>query len=421
MAKQKKIHSGCVREIAEFRDLAKESFVYGLKHKDNYTNASNRKIEKQTQFMSDWFQECVHSKTVEVDKTAKYISLNCREYSENPLYKMWKACSFTKNEVVFFFFVIDYLENVKEAATLAEIYNAFLEIVNLEGFSKTAAQKWMSGKGCQAGIIKKNSDGKYSLATNLDLCDKGDMIQYYSEVAPIGLIGSFIKDKQEYFDNPFSYKQHYIGQAFDCEILCNVLYAIKYAYNIEIHYYTEREVGKANDKYDVEEILLPVKVYSSTQNGRQYIIAWDYEKEKFVNCRLDRIKDITLLDIADLELVQRIQDQFKKVSAHIWGVSLGKGRMSHVEFVINVCDNEGYIVRRLYREKRCGTIVRMKDHPNRFKFEADVYDARELFPWIRTFICRITELKFSDKKLDGMFRDSLVEMYKNYSIEDETI
>ena len=52
-----------------------------------------------------------------------------------------------------------------------------------------------------------------------------------------------------------------------------------------------------------------------------------------------------------------------------------------------------------------------------YRFYADVYDTNELIPWIRTFICRITRLNFSDRTVENRFKADIEEMYKLYGIE----
>ncbi len=89
--------------------------------------------------------------------------------------------------------------------------------------------------------------------------------------------------------------------------------------------------------------------------------------------------------------------------------------MEHVEFTVKYEDNEEYIHNRLEREKRCGTVEKIDDHTSRFT--ADVFDASELVPWIRTFICRITEYSFSNKILESQFKEDIEEMYRLYGIE----
>ena len=54
---------------------------------------------------------------------------------------------------------------------------------------------------------------------------------------------------------------------------------------------------------------------------------------------------------------------------------------------------------------------------NHARFTADVFDSSELIPWIRTFICRITEISFSAKKLEEQFRKDMESMYEMYGLE----
>lgn len=86
----------------------------------------------------------------------------------------------------------------------------------------------------------------------------------------------------------------------------------------------------------------------------------------------------------------------------------GDGRV-HVHYE----ENELYIYQRLEREKRCGKVEKIDDHTSRFY--AEVYDASELVPWIRTFICRITEIHFSNKILEVQFKRD-IQKCMNYTI-----
>ena len=83
-----------------------------------------------------------------------------------------------------------------------------------------------------------------------------------------------------------------------------------------------------------------------------------------------------------------------------------------------LADDEQYIVNRLEREKRCGKVEKIDD--NHYRYSADVFDTTEMIPWIRTFICRITRLDFSDKTVQNSFRADIEKMYEIYGIEDNT-
>ena len=51
------------------------------------------------------------------------------------------------------------------------------------------------------------------------------------------------------------------------------------------------------------------------------------------------------------------------------------------------------------------------------RFSADVYDASEMIPWIRTFLCRITEIHISSPELQAHFLEDMREMYAMYGVE----
>ena len=90
-------------------------------------------------------------------------------------------------------------------------------------------------------------------------------------------------------------------------------------------------------------------------------------------------------------------------------------RLEHVEFTVRYEKDETHIHRRLEREKRCGVVTRLDENTSRFS--ADVYDASEVIPWMRTFICRITDYSFSDEALENQFRQDMRRMYALYGLE----
>ena len=109
------------------------------------------------------------------------------------------------------------------------------------------------------------------------------------------------------------------------------------------------------------------------------------------------------------------------MQSNMWGVSVRKGLDSaketeKVEFTVRVEEDEEFIVRRLLREKRIGNVECIDK--NSYRFTAEVYDTSELIPWIRTFICRITNLDFSNKVLENRFREDIAQMYRIDGIEE---
>ena len=116
-----------------------------------------------------------------------------------------------------------------------------------------------------------------------------------------------------------------------------------------------------------------------------------------------------------------LRAELDSMQTKIWGVSAkrnhnGKESLEHVEFTVKIADYEDHIIRRLQREKRCGNVLKIDD--NTYRFSADVYDTSEMIPWIRTFICRITNLEFSNKELEKQFKRDIEEMYRIYGVKE---
>ena len=145
-------------------------------------------------------------------------------------------------------------------------------------------------------------------------------------------------------------------------------------------------------------------------------MAYSHQFKRISSFRLDHIVSVKIeKEEKDFEELRKKLEHMKK---HIWGVSTTSRsgeRIETVEFTVHYEEDEPYIHQRLEREKRCGMVEKLDDHTS--WFYAEVYDASELVPWIRTFICRITEIRFSNKILEAQFKRDIQKMYKLYDLE----
>ena len=76
--------------------------------------------------------------------------------------------------------------------------------------------------------------------------------------------------------------------------------------------------------------------------------------------------------------------------------------------------SEQYIVDRLKREGRGGTVT--KTARNTYRYEIQVFDCNEMLPWIRTFTGRILTLECTAKSVEKRFYEDLENMYHMYKI-----
>lgn len=425
MRRDSRTYNDRMRSLDDVREFVREFFVYGLRTKEEFTNISPRTYDEWTRRMLDWFsEECFHSRVVELRKNLKYLSFDCRAYAENPLYKCWKASTFKTNHLIYYFSLINSLSASDETVDRWFIYKEAAAFIY---DSDAASRKMLGDLFIPKGLIKKKNRGKYTLYPPIGYSKLHDALSFFSEIAPVGVIGSFILDKCSSEESVLRFKQHFVGQCFDSEILCNTLYAIKRNRNVKIIYSPKNTKQEIVDKefIDTEKVynlrtistqVFPVTIFSSTQTGRQYLIAWSDKETRFFNYRVDGIKEIEILGNPSFDC-NAVKSEFNDMRKHIWGVSQGNGTITHVEFIIKVDKDEKFIIRRLEREKRCGEILPVEGYPELIKFSADVYDAKEMLPWIRTFICRIVELHISDKYVEDKFWRDLDEMYEQYLTE----
>jgi predicted DNA-binding transcriptional regulator YafY len=177
---------------------------------------------------------------------------------------------------------------------------------------------------------------------------------------------------------------------------------------------TLETINRQKDRI-AENHVIPLRVMISVQGGRQYLMAYVPRFKRITSFRIDNIVSVKVDEPSDL--FDHWRERLGRIQGHIWGVSTQSrrgDRIEHVEFTIHYRDDEKHIPKRLEREKRCGTVEHVDKNTSRFS--ADVYDAAELIPWIRSFICRITEIHFSDEKLQEQFYGDLNAMYAIYDI-----
>ena len=155
-----------------------------------------------------------------------------------------------------------------------------------------------------------------------------------------------------------------------------------------------------------------VPSYKHNQN----LLAYNYELKRPRVYRLDRIRRVKMMEPE--KEPERLDQYGRKFAEKLWGVSAGpdgKREADHLEMVIRVEEGEEFIFRRLLREKRIGTAEELEE--GLLKFEADVCDAMEMLPWIRTFTGRIVSLSCSNPEVTEWFYGDLDEMMQMYGVQ----
>ena len=130
----------------------------------------------------------------------------------------------------------------------------------------------------EAGIIEIEKDGRkvyYRRAESTDVSELNDALHYFSEVAPCGVIGSFILDKTDVDTDPFTFKHHYITGAMDSGVMATLFSAMRQKRVVSLVNYN-RKGGKTS-----ETRVIPLRIFISVQSGRQHLISYMPEYNHF--------------------------------------------------------------------------------------------------------------------------------------------
>ena len=411
-------YSELIKNFEKIRSYMREFYVYGFKSREEYNRKSARSYDDERRRMESWLGDYMSFVRTPEGKNV-FISVDSRVSRHNPFYKAFKAKSFTDGDITLHFIIFDILHSPGIVLSLPEILNRIDEYLsdfeNPMMFDESTVRKKLK-EYTEQGVIVAEKLGRrmmYCRADDVDLPDITDALNFYSEVAPCGVIGSFLLDKQEKAGDTFTFKHHYITSAMDSDITATLFRAMHEKSIITVDNLSRRSKEPRRIR------IIPLRILISVQNGRQHLIAYQPDFNIIKSFRVDYLSNIRIEE--STPRFDELRAELDEMQPKMWGVTSKKNRRGeekteHVDFTVKVADNEEHIVRRLEREKRVGKVEKINN--NTYRFTADVYDTSEMIPWIRTFICRITELHFSDKALENKFKSDIEEMYRMYGIAE---
>ena len=397
-------YSELIKNFDRIRDYMRQFYVYGFKSRTEYDKKSVRSYDNERRRIESWLGDCMRFRKTADGKNV-FLSVDSRSIPSNPLYSAFKAKSFTAGDVTFHFYILDLLRD-NRAYTVQEILDTFSEqyLSHFEcGWQPDISTIRKKLKEYAAlGILDAEKVGRelhYRLAEDsVDLNAWSDTIAFFSEADPLGVIGSTMLDKLETVPDHFQFKHHYMLHALDSQILLQLLTAMRKHMTVELTNFNQR-TGK-----EVVHRVCPLKIFISTQGGRQYLLCYHDRLKKLMFFRLDYIQKV--VHTVTENQYDKYLGYYEKFLSHLWGTSTGEEfRVDHLEMTLHFEEDEPYIPRRLEREKRNGR-VEIIDH-NTCKYIVDTYDASEMLPWIRTFIGRIEKLECSDESVVTQFYEDV--------------
>ena len=408
-------YSELIKSFDRIRDYMRQFYIYGFKSRTEYDKKSARSYDNERRRIESWLGDFMRFRQTADGKNV-FLSVDSRSIPGNPFYNAFKAKSFTTGDVTFHFYILDILQD-GSALTVQEIqdiiFDQYLCHFESEWQPDISTIRKKLKEYVSLGILKAEKRGRelyYSRAEDMvDLSRWENALSFYSEADPLGVIGSTLLDKLDQKQECFQFKHHYMLHALDSRILLQLLTAIG-----EKRYIKLANASRRKENATIWHFVLPLKIFISTQGGRQYLLCYHNRFHALQFFRIDYIKEIELLEQeTDFSVYERYCEKYR---SHCWGTSAGAGfRVDHLEMTVHFEDNEQHIFHRLEREKRNGR-VEMVDQ-NTCKYIVDTYDASEMVPWLRTFIGRSEKLECSDQTVVDKFYEDLEEMYSLYGGE----
>lgn len=386
-----------IKDFGKIRAYLRDFYVYGFKVRSDFSEKSARSYDNERRRVESWMGDYI---SFSQDSRGKriYLSADSRAIPHNPLYRAFKAKSFTSKDILLHFCLLD-LFREESTLELREILPRLEEnypdtVGSLVMDEKTVRLKVQ--ELADLGILEKEKRGRKTLFTrkpeSVSLQGLEDAIDFYTEALPLGVVGSYLLDKLDRTRSFFRFKHHYPMHAIDSQIMADLLEAIQRRCAAQI-----TVLNPANG--EVCRINTPIRIYASTETGREYAVMWSHSEEKFYLTRLDRILAVELLE--ENPGWEQLREEFEKQAPHIWGMSSrsqgGKQQLQWLEMEILYSPDEPFILQRLQREKRSCTLTMLEE--GRCLVRAEVFDPYEMMPWILSFTGRIARLESSDTRI----------------------
>lgn len=415
-------YSELIKNLDTLRTYVRSFYIYGFKTREQFFGKSPRTYDDEKRRLENYLEGYMTFRPDENGKVT-FLSINSRHTTHNPLYKIFKAKSFTAMDISLHFMLMDiFADGSKKTLNqlLDEINDIYLNDFYSEILPEESSLRKKLKEYEELGLISSEKDGKtmlYFRNPMTDLDGLEDAMSFFSEIAPCGVIGSFLFDKLpghvQKKSEVFQFKHHYITSSIESDFVEQVFEAIMEHRCLTI------EQRRTDDDRTFPNEVIPLMIYQSTQGGRLYLMAYRTKGKYFLALRFDYIVGISTGGV--YAGFDQKRTEFEELRKHIWGVALKQNKKNnepttvHVTFRVHFEEEEKFIYQRLLREKRCGTVTLIDD--NNAQFDADVFDPQEIIPWARSFICRITFFDCSEKDIVHRFFADIRKMNRLYSGE----
>lgn len=408
--------SELIKNFEKTRDYVRDFFIYGFKVRGDFDRKSARTYDNEKRRVESWLGEFLrYDDSVRGRQIS--ISVDSGHVPENPLYKAFYSKSFTDNDIRLHFLIQDVLCDGK-SLSLRELVDEIDSRYGIFFDDQTVRNKLK--EYVAEGLIITEKRGKTAyFSLSPDRIDEyfreyeglADAVKFFSEAGEFGVVGNSILKSAEMENDLFFMKHNYIVHTFEDAILPEILEAIEHKRTILLYTFS----AKNRSKKESENLVVPMRISASVQTGRRYLVAYIPLYNRFNAFRLDYIR--TVKTGAPFAEFDSIYEKYRKNESRCFGVSFGErretGNVTPLEITMRIGEGEEYIINRIEREKRNGTLEKLSDEL--YKLTIDAFDPVEPMHWIKTFIGRIVRLEGGNAAARELFENDIRRMNEMYN------
>lgn len=216
-----------IKSFSKSREYVRDFFVYGFKTRDEFGGWSSRTYDNERRRLESWLSGYVRQDYNGKEKNI-YLSIDSNLLDTNPLYRVWKTKSFTDNDIMLHFYILDYLLKFK-SQTADEITDGILADYGIVFDSQMVRRK--CNQYAKEGILAKEKSGKevfyrlnppfrplLTLYPGLE-----HAIKLYQLSSPLGILGNTIMENAAFDNDIFRIKHSFFVHTLEDEILLLLL------------------------------------------------------------------------------------------------------------------------------------------------------------------------------------------------------
>lgn len=403
-----------IKNFAVIRNYVREFYVYGFKQREDFTAKSGRSYDNERRRIESYLREYVE---VEQQGNGKALRLfiDPNEVTENPMFAVWQAKSFTKNDVFLHFVLMDIFQEgaAYSVNQLLALIDADYLVHFQDGFMVEALTlRKKLAEYVTLAVLRRETRGReiyFSRVASVALPDRAlRAVQFFKEMAPLGVLGHYLLQQERGLEAVFSYKHYFVMHTLEEQVCLDLLTAIREGRWVALTRFGRERALR----------FMPVKVLVSAQSGRRYVVGKSKAGQFFAFHRLDQIERVELAEVTTDFMMEK--EHFDEVRKFMWSAGFDRRVVHELRVTLAIDEvSEAYMLDRIRMEGRHGTLVRLTS--KRFEFRMETYDLNGMKPFLRTLVGRIVRIDSGDVAWERQFFAELADMYRLYFEEGTTV